>query len=1051
MSEHEMKKVETLPDFIQLEHQILEFWEEHQIFNKLREKNADGDVFRFLDGPVTANNPMGVHHARGRTLKDTFLRYKSLHGYTSHYQNGFDGQGLWVEVEVEKELGFKGKEDILEYGIEEFIKRCKERVEKYSAIQTEQSIRLGQWMDWPNSYYTHRDENIEGIWYFLNKCHQNGWLYKSHRPMRWCPRCGTSLSEHEMLGSYRDVVHMSVYALTPAKNEEFSFLVWTTTPWTLPGNTALAVNPELDYVIVKVAGWESPIVLVSTQLGVLRSKDIEVLRTVKGTELVGIEYETFFPDLPIQSDVNHRVISWDDVDAATGTGIVHIAPACGIEDFQLSEVTDIVVLPIVDEAGKYLSEVGDLAGKGTDNVANIIFDKLDNQSKLYRSEEFEHSYPICWRCKTETIFRLVNDWNINTDEIRPRLLEAAESVVWQPDYAGKVMSDWLKNMGDWSISRKRFYGLPLPIYPCDECGEITVVGSKVELSQLSGVSVTDLPELHRPYIDEITIKCPNCDATHVQRIPEVGDVWLDAGIVPYTTLGYFDNKAEWEKYFPAEWITEMREQIRLWFYSMLFMSVTISGRAPYEKVSVYESVLSETGTKFSKTGFMIRFDEAAEEIGVDVMRYLYMSTRNSSNVLFGYNLADEVRRKILQLWNTYNFYITYAIIDQPDIDGHTIQYDDLLPIDQWMLARIQQFVQESELAYESYDTVGVTSVFEQYLEDLSNGYVRFNRRRIWKSEDDNDKLNCYAIMYKAIVVALRVMSPIMPFITDTIWQNLVRPLKSQSSASVHLSGWPSIEKKLMNAQLLENFSVTRRVISLAQQLREKFSLKTRQPLKTLFITDAPGVQQAILLFGSIIMSETNVHEIEIIKDRTELEVPYLLLNLSKAGPVLRGSTRQIMDILDDLPSDEMAKSVAMFNEGDENIIIQGYDVPLPSDVFIKKYTSKDNIVLASDDDISVGLDNDLTDDLIYEGLVRDLVRHIQVFRKDSNLEVDDRIQLGLETTSETLQKAINVYRDYIQQETLAVDMSLTSQPSNHVKTMAMDEHDITISIAVNKD
>ncbi|MGQ0645184.1 MAG: class I tRNA ligase family protein, partial [Elusimicrobiota bacterium] len=581
-----MRPAPPTPNFLELEAKILDFWKESRAFERLRELRKDAPRFKSLDGPITANNPMGVHHAWGRTLKDAFIRYKAMKGFSNKYQNGFDCQGLWVEVEVEKALGFSGKPDIEKFGLDNFSRKCRERVETFSKVQIEQSIRLGQWMDWPDSYYTMSDGNMLGIWAFLKKCHENGWLKKKGLPMPWCWRCGTSLSEHEMAGSHQDVEHLSVFVQAPLLDPPGGrLLLWTTTPWTLAANTAAAVNPSLTYCEVSLPDLPHRLILCQDALPALKDFNPRVEKTFPGRELVGKKFETFFPDLPAQADVEHRVVAWDQVDAKEGSGIVHIAPGCGREDHDLGQKEKLPSLSPVDENGRYVDGYGWLTGRHVSEVAGPIVTALKESAKLLKAKKHKHSYPVCWRCKSELIFRLVEEWFIDCDEIRPRMIEAARSVEWTPDFMGKRMEDWLKNMGDWCISRKRYWGLALPFYPCGKCGRLTVAGSKEELKKLAvePAKVDALPELHRPWIDDVLIRCPGCSEA-VRRVPEVGDCWLDAGIVPYSTLGYFGDRAAWEKNFPADWVCEMREQVRLWFYSMLFMGVTLSNRAPYKKV-----------------------------------------------------------------------------------------------------------------------------------------------------------------------------------------------------------------------------------------------------------------------------------------------------------------------------------------------------------------------------------------------------------------------------------------------------------------------------------
>ncbi|NCC87798.1 MAG: isoleucine--tRNA ligase, partial [Clostridia bacterium] len=488
--------------FIETEHEVMKFWDDNKCFEKLRKKNEGNEVFRFLDGPITANNPMGIHHAWGRSLKDIVLRYKAMNGYDCRYQNGFDAQGLWVEVEVEKELGFKTKKDIEEYGMDKFTRKCVERVERFSGVITEQSQRLGQWMDWDNSYFTHTDKNIGGIWYFLKTCHDNGWIQREYKPMPWCPRCGTSLSEHEMTGSYKMMTHNSVFFKLPIVEDGRKILVWTTTPWTLSSNVALAVNPEIDYVEVKVKSDDALLILAKNAIKHLGDDKLEVLRVFKGSELVGLHYETCFPEFETQKDIDHKIVEWEDVDATEGVGVVHIAPGCGLEDFELGAKLGLEQVMPVDDTGIFLEGFGFMSGKDSHEIAPEVFEQLKNRNKLYKVEPHEHSYPVCWRCKSEIIFRLVPAWYIRTEEIKPKLIEASSKVKWEPESNGKRMNDWLNNMGDWNISRKRYYGMPLPFYPCEECGHLTVIGSKAELKEnaVSPQEVDALPELHRPWI-----------------------------------------------------------------------------------------------------------------------------------------------------------------------------------------------------------------------------------------------------------------------------------------------------------------------------------------------------------------------------------------------------------------------------------------------------------------------------------------------------------------------------------------------------------------------
>ncbi|HKW93538.1 MAG TPA: class I tRNA ligase family protein, partial [Methylomirabilota bacterium] len=580
-------------DFVRIGRDMLEVWDRERVFEQLVEKNRGGPRFAFLDGPITANNPMGVHHARGRTYKDVFQRYKAMRGFDQRFQNGFDCQGLWVEVEVEKALGMNGKREIEAMGQEAFARACRERVLRFAATQTEQSRRLGQWMDWADSYYTMADRNITYIWHFLAECHRRGWLYRGHRVMPWCVRCGTSISQHEMLESYAEVTHRSVVVALPVVGREgHALLAWTTTPWTLPANVALAVHPEKSYELVAVGDRRY---YVAAEARATLPGLTDVRERVPGRALVGLEYVGPFDHLASR-DVKHRVIAWDEVAADAGTGIVHVAPGCGQEDFELGRREELDVIDPVNEEGRYRAGFGDLEGVVVSDAVPAVLASLRARGLLFHEAPYRHRYPSCWRCGQELIFRLVDEWFLRADELRPTAVAVNDRVAWLPDHMRLRMRDWLTNMGDWCISRKRFWGLPLPFYPCADCGHLTVAGSLEELRSLAVTpeAVDGLPELHRPWIDTVSIRCPRCAAT-VARVPEVGDCWLDAGVVPFSTLGYLEDRAAWARWFPADFVVEMAAQIRGWFYAMLFMSVALEGRAPYRTVMAHERVLGGDG------------------------------------------------------------------------------------------------------------------------------------------------------------------------------------------------------------------------------------------------------------------------------------------------------------------------------------------------------------------------------------------------------------------------------------------------------------------------
>lgn len=1044
-----MAETEKSNRFIQMEHDVLDFWDENRCFEKRKEKNAGHEMFRFIDGPITANNPMGIHHAWGRTLKDTFIRYKSMQGYDCRCQNGFDSQGLWVEVEVEKQLGFQTKKDIEEYGMDKFTQQCKDRVKHFSGIITEQSRRLGQWMQWDNSYFTNTDTNIGGIWHFLKKCDDNGWIQREYKPMPWCPRCGTSLSEHEMTGSYKNITHNSVFFKLPVIGTNAKILVWTTTPWTLSSNVALAVNPEIDYVEVKIKSDECTLYLAKNAIKHLGDDKQEVLRMFKGAELVGKEYETCFPEFEKQQGFTHKIVAWEDVDAEEGTGVVHIAPGCGIEDNELGKRIGLPEVMPVDDMGVILPGFGFMTGHTTSDVAEVVFDELKERNKLYAIVPIEHSYPVCWRCKSEVIFRLVPAWYIRTAELKPRLIRAAESVKWEPESNGKRMVDWLNNMGDWNISRKRYYGMPLPFYVCEKCGHVHVIGSKQELREraVDPAKVDALPELHRPWIDEIEITCPQCGAP-VKRISEIGDVWLDAGIVPFSTLGYFSgDKSYWKQNFPADWVVEMREQVRLWFYSLLFMSTVLEDCAPYKRVLCHSSVVQESGAKFSKTGYMIRFDEAAEIIGADTVRYMYAGAPVANDVRFGFNLGDEARRKLLSFWNTYTFFETYARLDKPNFEGYVPDKHKMTVTDKWLVIRTNEFIKKATAQMDDFKAYNVIKDFEIFVDDISNWYIRSNRRRFWKTGDEDDKMLAYWVLFNAINACTLIMAPIIPFMTEEIWQKLTRRVLPGSPLSVHLADWPKPLEGFEDDGVLQQTADAREIIAVALKLRNEHQIKVRQPLSKLYLSCDDEEMAKIAVFEKNILDELNIKELVHVSDPAILEDSYLALNFRAAGAVLKQNVNKMKGALEAATADEMAAYVAAAKAG-ENVLVKGFDESYDPAIFNVMTKTKAGIVSAEcQNGTVVALDVVLTDALIKEGLVRDTVRQCQLVRKEAGYEVEQRVVVAIRTDNEALLTALQESKAHMAAELLAKEI-LFCEPldADFTKTVQIDDGDVEISV-----
>lgn len=1006
-----MKKEQVLPNFVELEHGILKFWKDNNCFNDLVRKNSGKERFRFLDGPATANNRLGVHHFWGRTLKDLTIRYNALKGKDCMYQNGFDGQGLWVEVNVEKELGLNGKPEIVNYGIDKFTNKCMERVQYFADEITKQSIRMGQWMDWDNSYYTNSDNNILSIWHFLKECDKNGWIIRKNRPMAWCPRCGTSLSEHEMSSSYHEVEHTALFIKLPVVGKDFKIVAWTTTPWTLSANVALAVHPELDYVLVDFHGEK--LLLGKDRISILK-EDAKILNEFKGKDLVGLKYETCFPELKEQKFV-HKVVAWDMVDNVEGTCIVHIAPGCGVEDFELGQTLDLPQICPINEQGVMLDNCGFLAGKKASEVADIVANRLKQDNKLLYAHRYKHSYPFCWRCKTDLVYKLVSGWFIKMDDIRPMALKAIEEVEFKPAYAKKRMADWLTNMGDWNISRSRFYGLPLPFYVCEKCGKVHVIGSKEELKTRAVDSnlVDKLPNIHRPWIDEIKIKC-DCGEI-VSRISDVGDVWLDAGITPFSTKKYFTDKKFFNENFPSDYVCEMIEQIKLWFYSLLIMSVVLTGKAPYKKIVTYQYVKDEHGGEFHKSGGnSLEADHVADKVGADVIRYLYSSSPPTNDMRFGFSLTDEARRKILTFWNVYTFFNTYACIDNPDIEHFVLNEVSLTNADKWILESVNKFIEDSDVNYSEDKSYNVVHDFEKLVDDISNFYIRSNRRRFWKSDDKEDQMVAYYCLYYAIKNIARVMTPIIPFLCEYIWQNLVREIESNADKCIMLSGYPKPEGKRFNG-ILEEVSLARDIISSASRLRNENQIKVKQPLKKMFVGGDEKIDKVLKNFGDIIKDELNIKQLIPIDDDSIFNDEFLTVNFKKAGAVLKGEVQSLKNLLLEMNDDEMAQCVEGYKKGKVNA---GKFTDLESELFNLEKKPKTDFVISHENKITVVLDITLDENLLQEGYYREFVRGLQVLRKEADFRVDERIIACFETKDIEMKNLLENYQEKIKQEVL---------------------------------
>ena len=1090
------RPVSTKPDLIAQEHELLARWAERRTFARLRAQVAGGPRWSFLDGPITANNPMGVHHAWGRAYKDLFQRFRAMLGHDERWQNGFDCQGLWVEVNVERELGFTSKRDIEEFGIAEFVSLCKQRVLTFAARQTEQSIRLGYWMDWNDpdelrrlrdllaadpsqvttiqgphgpvtdtvemlvgrlgmpelggSYFTFSNENTDLIWGFLAECHRRGWLYKGHDTMPWCARCGTGISQHEMTEGYqeRDDPGLTVkFPLLDRPGE--ALLVWTTTPWTLTSNVAAAVGEEIRY--VKVRQGDELLWLGRGTLRQALSGPFEVLEERPGSELVGWRYEGPFDDLPAVRAAfaagtaeapgvpyEHRVVAWDEVGEEEGTGIVHIAPGCGAEDFQLGKRLGLPVIAPLDESGIFVEGFGSLSGRDVRDVTEPIIERLRHEHRFYRLETIRHRYPHCWRCGTPLVFRLVDEWFISMGPVydRPReeltaeeveaslryqIMEIVDRIRWIPAFGYERELDWLLNMHDWMISKKRYWGLALPIYDCRACGTIEVIGGREELRRraIEGWETFEGHTPHRPYVDAVKIACPGCGAP-VERIRDVGNPWLDAGIVPFSTLHYREDPEYWAKWFPADFITEsFPGQFRNWFYSMLAMSTVLRRQEPFRTIFGYGTLFGEDGRPMHKSwGNAIEFDEAAERMGVDVMRWMFATARPDDNILFGWHAGDEARRQLLVLWNVYAFFVTYARLAgwtpseaDPPLAGRPV-------LDRWILSRVAGLAARVEERLRDYDALTASRAIEGFIDELSTWYLRRSRRRFSRNDDPADRAAAFATLHAVLVATARILAPILPFMSEAIYLNLVTTIDESAPDSVHLTRWPTDELAGLGDERLEAAMATaRRAVELARTLRGSAGLKIRQPLARLWLALPGGDLHELDALVDLIADEVNVKSVELIGDESALVERRVKPLLPRIGKKYGPAIPAIM---------AAARAGEVTFRDDGSVELAGV-ILAPDEVEILA-TPRPGTAVAHDEGLVVVIDTELTPELRAEGDARELQRAIQDLRKEAGLELDDRIEVWLDGPVD----AIRPYLAAIAEETLADEVRVGPVPAGLV-------------------
>jgi isoleucyl-tRNA synthetase len=851
---------------IELEKRILKFWEDKKLAERSLVLRKGNETFSFMDGPPTANNPMGVHHAWGRTYKDLYLRFKTMQGFDTRKQPGFDCQGLWVEVGVEKELGFKTKKDIEEYGIDKFVEKCKKTVLNYVKVWIDLSKRLGMWMDWDNPYLTMTDNNIEYVWYFLKSCHERGWLYKGLKVLPWCPRCGTSLSSHEVSSGYKMKTHTSIIFKFPIKDRENEyFLVYTTTPWTLVSNVAVAANPDAEYVKAKVG--DDYYILGKSLLSKVfpQGTDYRIISEFFGRDLVELSYDSPMKDLlPIQWNITGKVVlSSEFVSLEEGTGLVHIAPGHGPEDYQIGTEFKLPVLSPLDESGKFTEDAGWLKGMSVKEASKEVMEKLRERNILFKESPITHSYPCCWRCDEELIYRTGEEWFISSEKIKPALEREAETVKFYPEWTKKSMADWLRNLKDWNISRKRYYGLPLPFWQC-ECGHLEVIGSKEELRKKSVSGFDQLKELHRPWIDNVTLKCPKCGKV-MKRTEETGDCWLDAGVVYFSTLKYLEDKKYWNKWFPADFVTEMHEQIRLWFYATLFVAVTLENKTPYKSVLAHGMVLDEKMQEMHKSkGNTIWSEEALDKIGADIMRWMYCMQNPSQPMAFGFNISKDARNTLNVVYNTVNFLQMYCEINK--FKPKEVKKLDVSS--KWILSRLQSVKRDVTKNLEELKPHQASQILEDFmLNDLSRWYGHIIRDHIKPDLDSEYKDSMLNTFYSVCLESLKLLAPFAPFVTEELYQKFFS--KFEKEESIHFCDWPSVEKKLLNEKLEKEMVIAKNIVEVANSVRHDKGIKLKYVLPYLQVEGNAETVEAARNLIDVIEELVNVKEIKTTIDSRE--------------------------------------------------------------------------------------------------------------------------------------------------------------------------------------
>ena len=1005
------KKVPTDLKFVEREREVEKFWRENHIFEKSIEDRKDAPTYMFYDGPPTANGKPHIGHALTRVIKDMIPRYRTMKGYKVPRKAGWDTHGLPVEIEVEKELGINGKEQIEGYGVAPFIEKCKESVWKYKGMWEEFSDVIGFWADMNDPYVTYHDSYIESEWWALKQIWDKGLLYKGFKVVPYCPRCGTPLSSHEVAQGYKDVKERSAIVRFKKKDENVYFLAWTTTPWTLPSNVALCVNPDEDYVKVKQGDYTY--ILANALVETVLKEDYTVLETYKGKDLEGIEYESLWGGLNVKSKA-WFVVCDNYVTLTDGTGIVHIAPAFGEDDSRIGRNYDLPFVQLVDAQGNLTKETK-WEGVFVKDADKLVLKDLDENGKLFDAPVFEHSYPHCWRCNTPLIYYARESWYIKMTAVKEDIIRNNNTINWIPESIGKGrFGDWLENIQDWAVSRNRYWGTPLNVWICD-CGHMHSIGSVEELKSMSK-NCPDNIELHRPYIDEVTITCPEC-GKEMRRTPEVLDAWFDSGSMPFAQHHYpFENHEKFEAQFPADFISEAVDQTRGWFYSLLAISTLIFNKAPYKNVIVMGHVQDEDGQKMSKSkGNAVDPMDALNKFGADAIRwYFYVNSAPWLPNRFHDKAVEEGQRKFLgTLWNTYAFYVLYADIDNFDPTKYSLDYDKLSVMDKWLLSKLNTLVKTVDEYLSNYKITETARALQSFTDDMSNWYVRRCRERFWAKGMEQDKINAYMTLYTALITLSKIAAPMIPFMTEEIYQNLVRSVDKNAPESIHLTDFPAVNEEFIDKELEVSMDEVLDIVVLGRAARNSANIKNRQPIGNMYVK-AENVLDPF--YVEIIEDELNVKSVEF-KDDVEEFVSYIFKpQLKTVGPKYGKLLGKIKEALSSLEGHAAMNSL---NEtGSLEFDFDGEKVSLAREDLLIESAKNDDFVTEGDNKTTVVLDIRLDEALIEEGFVRELISKIQTMRKEAGFEVVDHILLS-QSGNDRISDIIKKNEDIIKNDTLA--------------------------------